>query len=157
MKSGDLCCHVFQCVTADDFGCRENAVLVDGLVDVLEKLIVLDDALDAVDLDLRPANPGTLGYQHEAFQVRLDGEAQTLWKVHHSGIKDAFQNQDVPFVLLDWGRNAIGFVVEKGSEFAMVIDRDPFGKMLALAHPYVQPTIDDKVINLSNQITELDA
>ena len=60
MKSGELCCYVFQCVTADDFGCRENTVLVDGLVDVLEKLVILDDALDAVDLDLRPANPGTL-------------------------------------------------------------------------------------------------
>ena len=158
MQFRDVARQGFERVLPDDLRHQQRVIaLVDGLVDVFEDLIILDDRVYAVDLRLRAADASALGDEDEALQIGLDGEAEPRRQLDGAGVEELPQNQDVLGVLLDGGRHAVGLAAEEGGELAVLVDADPLGEVLALADPNFHESVDQQMIDLRDQPAMLDA
>lgn len=157
MQLGDASRQGFEGVLTDELRHQQRVVaLVNCLVDELEDLVVLDDRVHAVDHGLRAADAGAFRDEDKTLQVGLDGEAEPRRQLDRAGVEELSQDQDVLGVLLDRRRDAVGLAAEEGSEFAVLVDGNAFGKVLALADPHFQEAVNQQMVDLGDQPAGLD-
>lgn len=158
VQLGDGPCDPLQGIGGDNLcNAAQWTTVVHGFVDGLEQLVVFDDCLQAVKFGFWSGNPRALGNQNQTAQRWFQGKAKPRGERHRPRIEETFEHQHVPIVLLDGGRHSIGFAAKKTDELPLFIDGHAFREMFALAHPHVEPPIDEQMINLGKQTLVLDA
>jgi hypothetical protein len=141
---------------ADDCGELPFGRLVELVEQPRLELLGLDDLVDAVHPAAGAPDPGVVPDENEAPEPRLHrDEPEPLWRAHDAILERALEQVDMTMVLLDGGGDAALAAIPPARPLAVLVDRDAFGKRLALADPDLGESIDDQVIDLRCQPVDL--